>query len=116
MAIRTPSYVNYNATKSDASSLSLIESRIEDFSDSVKTSVNKAILNGQLIENISLSSSAASSISIRHSLGRKYKGFIVVAKNPSSVAVNEDNANTEQVSRILFLVPSSDVTISIWLF
>jgi hypothetical protein len=72
---------------------------------------NIPILNGCLIENVSLTTTATK---ISHKLSRPYRGFIVVRKN-ANVDVWE---TTDSVDNSLFLPldASGTVTVSLWVF
>jgi hypothetical protein len=69
------------------------------------------ILNGSLIENVILSTTATK---ISHKLGRPFTGFIVVKKN-ANVDIWMDSSAVDN-SLFIPLDASGTVTVSLWVF
>jgi len=68
------------------------------------------ILNGRLIEGVSLSTTATAVV---HRLGRAWKGYIVVSRS-----ANTDVYHTDESSRnsVINLLAGAPVTVSLWVF
>jgi hypothetical protein len=71
------------------------------------------ILDGQLVENISLTS--GSTTAINHGLSRAIRGWFVVKQNASAIIWAVD-ANQTLPIRQLVLSTSANVTINLWVF
>lgn len=70
------------------------------------------LLNGQLVENISLS---GTTVNVPHSLGRTPTGFIVVKKTAQQ-DVWQDSTSTVDTKSFLPMRAAGAVTVSLWIF
>lgn len=68
------------------------------------------IVDGRLIENVSVSTSPTN---ISHRLGRDWKGYIVTA---ASASVNVYHTTTTNRDSVLTLTASGSATVSLWVF
>src|SRR5688572_1554112 len=90
----------------------LIDLNQMDILQALKQLGSLSILQGQLIEDIALTTTA---ISVPHSLNRPVSGFIVVKKN-ANVDIWYNSASTADTSLFLPLDASGTVTASFWVF
>lgn len=74
----------------------------------------KQILDGQLLENVTLKKYAPSSYVniVQHKMGKTLNGYILVREFPS-VNMSEDKPSDENY---LYLISSLDTTVSLWVF
>ena len=72
--------------------------------------LNNPLLDGRLIEDVSLTTSETS---IEHKLDRDYRGWLIVNKN---AAQDVYVSSTTLKSRFLKLTAGGAVTVSIWVF
>lgn len=84
-----------------------VQDNIKLFSDQL---VDIPILNGQLIENVALTTSA---VLVNHKLGRAYRGWIVVDQSANASVYS---TTTTLPTRFISLVASNTVTVSLWVF
>lgn len=70
------------------------------------------ILDGQLLENVSL---AVGANSIDHKLGRVLNGWFIVRKSAAGDVYDTQDSNSNK-NRTLQLVSSAAMTVSIWVF
>lgn len=89
-----------------------LDNPLAEFARSV---VEIPLLDGVLHTDIDVSSS--STHKLRHGLGRKYLGYIIVRKD-ANVDIIEDRSNNDQKDQFLFLqnLTASAVNISVWVF
>lgn len=73
---------------------------------------NKAIIDGVLIDNVNLTTSASD---IAHGLGKPVTGYIVIKRNANAVVYDNEQTNTKR-DRFLNLQASATVTVSLWVF
>lgn len=89
---------------------------VSRFQDNVEqtflTITNKAILNGVLIEDVSLTTSASN---VAHGLGRPVIGYIVIKKSANAVVYDNESTNTKK-DQFIILRASANVTVSLWVF
>lgn len=90
---------------------------IDRFQSNVDTVISTlptiTILDGQLLKNIKLDSSAPNSV--LHKLGRELIGYIIVGKSANCDIWDSQNANTLK-DKYLILNCTSDVTVNLWVF
>jgi len=73
---------------------------------------NKAILNGNLLKNIALTTGANE---VSHKLGRDLQGYIIVRKRANSIIWDSQDSNKLK-NLTLILNCSADVVVDIWCF
>lgn len=73
----------------------------------------REIINGQLIENISIPTGSV--VRVSHGLQRPLKGWIVVKQNANSSIWDSENSNSQK-TQFLLLNSSANVTVSLWVF
>lgn len=89
--------------------ISRIQSNITQTFNSI---LNKKILDGQLLEDIDLTTSFQN---IEHKLNRAVIGYIVVKRNADS-RVWDNEANNTKKELFLTLKANVSVTVSLWIF
>lgn len=72
---------------------------------------SKAILDGRLINDVSLVSSGATEVS--HGLGKPIRGWVLVEKDANA---NVYSSASSTPNSTLVLNTSADVTVSLWVF
>jgi hypothetical protein len=82
--------------------------------DAIRSLREIPILNGVLIEGVALLS--ASSTRVYHNLGRAYRGYIVVSNNKASTVHVDESSNSNPLKYIALKSPSTDSTVSLWVF
>lgn len=88
---------------------SLFQRDVSQFSAEL---IDNPLLNGQLIENVSLS---ATTYSVSHGLGRAYRGYIVVKRNANQLEY-VDTTSTANPTTHIPLKAGGAVTVSLWVF
>ena len=81
--------------------------------ETLRPVTDSSIIDGRLIESISLSSGTTSKIA--HKLGRKIIGYIVVGKNAAQ-HVYDENSGKSDLDTYLHLTSGGTVTVNIWVF
>lgn len=79
----------------------------------IKPILNCPIIDGVLVENVSLSTSSANEVF--HKLGRKPIGFIIVKQSADSRIWDSQSSNPTP-DRTFLLSCSNAVTVNIWFF
>ena len=101
-----PSYLRYRTDNAD----------IEQVQDAIQKKFGEmddlAILDGKLLENLSLSTAT---LDIPHKLGRKYRGYFI-ADLTADVRVYRDTASTKDPAVILPIKASGTATAKVWVF
>lgn len=87
-------------------------------SDAFRAIREVSILNGLLLEDISIKGATATYVP--HNLGRRCKGYVVVSNNQATSLVLDDSSNPDRTKYIgLKSMNSSggvDSTVSLWVF
>ena len=81
--------------------------------ETLRPVTSSSIVNGRLIEDVSLASGTTSKIA--HKLGRSIIGWIVVGKNAAQ-HVYDENSGKSDLSTYLHLTASGTVTVNVWVF
>tara|TARA_R110000824_G_scaffold3277_4_gene15568 strand:- start:3871 stop:4179 length:309 start_codon:yes stop_codon:yes gene_type:complete len=100
---------NYLRYRTDNADLEQVQDSIEKKFDELD---KLAILDGKLLENLSLSTAT---LDIPHKLGRKYRGYFI-ADLTAVVLVCRDTASTKDPAVILPLKASGTATAKVWVF
>lgn len=88
--------------------------QLQDATDAVfKVIIDKAILDGNLLQDIPLDSAILNSVD--HKLGRSPRGYIVVRSNANSNVWDSQDVNP-MPTKTLNLNCDVNVTISLWVF
>ena len=97
--------------------LKLQERPLQQLQDNVDIAlnqvVNRELLDGQILQNISLSASGVNEI--EHKLGRELLGWMVVRSRAQSTVWDNQDDNVRQ-SATLLLNASADVVVDLWVF
>jgi hypothetical protein len=88
-----------------------VDGQISDILRFCKHVGDLPIVNGQLLEDIDLTSAA--SVKVQHKLGRKYRGFIVVKTDAGVVPYVDSEAKPETE---ISIACASDCTVTLWVF
>lgn len=99
--------IPFQKFQSKAQDLNRLQTNIDMFSRSL---IDIPILNGVLLENIVLSTTAAQ---IQHKLDRNYRGWIVVKQNANATIYSTSSTLSQQ---FLTLTASAAVTVTLWVF
>ena len=100
---------NYLRYRTDNADLEQVQDSIEKKFDELD---KLAILDGKLLENLSLSTAT---LDIPHKLGRKYRGYFI-ADLTADVRVYRDTTSTKDPAVILPLKASGTATAKVWVF
>lgn len=88
--------------------------QLQDSLDAVLNIIRgKQIIDGRLIEDIELSTTA---LNINHGLDNEVRGWIVVKKNANADVYEATSASTDLPKKQLKLIATAAVTISLWVF
>lgn len=90
--------------------LQSLQYRLEE---TLRPVTDSSIIDGRLIEDISLASGTTSKIA--HKLGRKLRGWIVTGKNAAQ-HIYDDNSGKTDLDTYIHLTASGTVTVNIWVF
>lgn len=97
--------------------ITLSTAALQKFQENVRSSIDSIIacpiIDGLLIENVSLT--AASTTEVYHKLGRKPKGWLIVRQRGQANIWDLQDANKNK-SVTLSLACSADVVVDIWIF
>ena len=92
------------------SSMREMQYRLEE---TLRPVTDSSIVDGRLIEDVSLASGTTSKIA--HRLGRSIIGWIVVGKNAAQ-HVYDENSGKSDLGTYLHLTASGTVTVNVWVF
>jgi len=92
------------------SSMREMQYRLEE---TLRPVTDSSIIDGRLIEDVSLASGTTSKIA--HRLGRSIIGWIVVGKNAAQ-HVYDENSGKSDLGTYLHLTASGTVTVNVWVF
>lgn len=70
------------------------------------------LVDGVLLENVVLTAGAFAPVA--HRLARPWRGFLVVARNANAVVWNQSPGTDAGV--FIYLQPSANVTVNLWVF
>lgn len=101
---------HYKKISSDSRAVNQLQENVEQALNPI---VDKQILDGILIKDISLISGQDNNIN--HLLGRELLGWTIVRQKANSIIWDSQDSSISK-SRTLTLNCSADVTISIWVF
>ncbi len=95
---------------------------VVDNYDTMKTQANlsaeilalskRSIIDGVILKDIRVNTD----ITVNHTLGRDYVGFIVISRNNSASVWNNRTIDANLVGKSIRLQSTADTTISIWVF
>lgn len=93
------------------------DNRIQDTVDGwiFQLGTDIPLLQGRLIEDVSLSGSSASNL-IEHKLNRAYRGYILVTQTANSVIYDDTSNSGENNELYLNLKTTTAQTVSLWVF
>lgn len=95
--------------QSDDDVLNRVQDRVKGSLDAL---VKQPFLNGVLLEDVVLASGAFTAVN--HRLGRPWSGYVVFARNANAVLWHQAPAADANV--FIYLQPSANVTVDLWVF
>ena len=89
--------------------LNRVQDRVKGSFDAL---VKLPFLNGALLEDVVLTSGAFTAVN--HRLGRPWSGYVVFARNANAVLWHQAPAADANI--FVYLQPSANVTVDLWVF
>lgn len=100
----------YKKIRSDRQDLNQVQDRISDVFDDISSA---EIINGVLLKSVSLVTGQENLV--QHKLGRKFRGYLVIAKSDNSV-IWDNNSTVNMPSKYVDLRCSANVVVDLWIF